>query len=461
MKGMQHKGNGISSLSLVLFLSVAIAAEQVDMNQKDNDSIPMAHKHNLQFKSSHACDTDQNFAWCLPADYDNEVEPWKYRRLINLELPWYYYFEYDINDIQEVNDKEQTITLDMYWSINWFEPRLKIDLNTSHWRNESMAMNAIITPLETIVAINLPLNDLKRFWIPDSEIYGAKSFTSEEVLTPAASFRLSSDKLLRYNARSHAVVSCQMNFKDYPFDTQNCIFRQGSFYNPREIVDCKSKTTHRFEQQRNLQYSIEILELPPKYQTVLFHRIGNWSTCGFQIVLKRQKTQILFQVYFTATLLVFASFVSFIVNPDVVPGRMGLLVTIFLVLINIFISVQSNSPPSSGFLTALDVFLVVCIVEVFTAFSEYALVLLLCLNQTKIQRTKSPNPKRDSVDRSKRIPRNSNTGDKVVTNGWMDNMLNFKPDNHPNKLDQISLLLFPASFVIFNVVYYFIYLYSF
>jgi hypothetical protein len=35
------------------------------------------------------------------------------------------------------------------------------------------------------------------------------------------------------------------------------------------------------------------------------------------------------------------SWVSFLIKPEVVPGRMALLVTLFLVLINIFNSVRS------------------------------------------------------------------------------------------------------------------------
>ena len=122
-------------------------------------------------------------------------------------------------------------------------------------------------------------------------------------------------------------------------------------------------------------------------------------------------------------------------------------------------SVKSNSPSSSGFLNALDIFLVGCVVGVFAAFSEYALVLFLCLNQTKTRHSKSTDPKQLAAERSRKTPPNLNARNKVATNGWMDNILNFTPDNHPNKLDQISLILFPASFVMFNVVYYCVYIF--
>ena len=70
--------------------------------------------------------------------------------------------------------------------------------------------------------------------------------------------------------------------------------------------------------------------------------------------MKRKKSQIFVQVYLTSVLLVALSWVSFIINPEVVPGRMGLLVTVFLMLITLFISVKRDAPPSNDFLNAAD-----------------------------------------------------------------------------------------------------------
>ena len=49
---------------------------------------------------------------------------------------------------------------------------------------------------------------------------------------------------------------------------------------------------------------------------------------------------IYFQVYLPSFMFVVTSWVSFLIKPEVVPGRMALLVTLFLVLINIFNSVR-------------------------------------------------------------------------------------------------------------------------
>ena len=49
-----------------------------------------------------------------------------------------------------------------------------------------------------------------------------------------------------------------------------------------------------------------------------------------------------------AGLFVVVSWISFVVPPDVIPGRMALLVTLFLVLVNIFNTVTSNTPKAEG-----------------------------------------------------------------------------------------------------------------
>ena len=57
-------------------------------------------------------------------------------------------------------------------------------------------------------------------------------------------------------------------------------------------------------------------------------------------------------------------------------GRMSLLVTLFLVLVNIFNFVSANAPKAEG-LTAVETWVVSCIIHVFGVLAEYALILKL------------------------------------------------------------------------------------
>ena len=74
----------------------------------------------------------------------------------------------------------------------------------------------------------------------------------------------------------------------------------------------------------------------------------NYSVTGFEMILQRKMSFYIVTYYLPSGLFVVVSWISFLVNPEVIPGRMTLLVTIFLVLINIFNTIQTNSPKAEG-----------------------------------------------------------------------------------------------------------------
>ena len=80
---------------------------------------------------------------------------------------------------------------------------------------------------------------------------------------------------------------------------------------------------------------------------------SNYSLTGYEMVLNRNSLKYIINYYLPSGLFVLVSWVSFLIPPEIVPGRMTLLVTIFLVLINIFNNVTSNSPNVEG-LTAIS-----------------------------------------------------------------------------------------------------------
>ena len=390
----------------------------------------------------HVCNKDRPYVWCLPSDYDKNVPPWKYRSLENLTLPWYYNFFFNLFEVQEIHEFDRTLTIDMYFGLLWIEPRLKINGTAIEKDIEGHTVEYNVGRF-----IGIPLNNLEDLWLPDLEIYGLRSFDTTSVLKPMASLKINKGKVLRYVVRVRTALSCQMDFHLYPFDSHECVFRAGSFYQHQDVVKCTSNFGHDPEHQRNLEYKIIITNLSSHEKT--FEYIGvNWAYCGFKILLERTLTQILFQVYFTSALLVIVTWVSFILNPNNVPGRMGLLVTAFLTLINIFIGVRNSSPPSSG-LNAISIFLVVCIGNVFAAFLEYACVLIIFgqgaasrhlgtshADQLRIESTEQFEA---STDRNK--SKMQSCGKKLAN----------------NVIDCMSLILFPTTFAIFVTVYFKLY----
>ena len=70
----------------------------------------------------------------------------------------------------------------------------------------------------------------------------------------------------------------------------------------------------------------------------------NISLSGFRAILKRSSTPFVMNIYLPTGLLTLASFIGFLIPVDMVPGRMGLLVTTFLMLVNIRSTQQRVGP---------------------------------------------------------------------------------------------------------------------
>ena len=170
-----------------------------------------------------------------------------------------------------------------------------------------------------------------------------------------------------------------------------------------------------------------------------------WLLSLLLCFLQRNRTQTFVQVYLTSLLFVVVSWVSFLIKPDVVPGRMGLLVTIFLVLINIFNGVKQVAPVSSN-LNAVDLYLVACITMVFAALVVYAIILFKNRERNKAKVEVAAIGNRHSEQT------HSGSTVKIMT----------PVSNRPEKealayayydLDSASLIIFPIAFLIFNIVY--------
>ena len=69
---------------------------------------------------------------------------------------------------------------------------------------------------------------------------------------------------------------------------------------------------------------------------------------GLEMRLSRHVLKYLYIYYLPSGLFVVVSWVGFLIPPEVVPGRMAMLITLFLVLINIFNIVTTNSPNVEG-----------------------------------------------------------------------------------------------------------------
>ena len=92
----------------------------------------------------------------------------------------------------------------------------------------------------------------------------------------------------------------------------------------------------------------------------------NYSVTGFEMVLRRKVPPYLITWYLPSAMFVLVSWISLLIPPENVPGRMALLITVLLVLVNIFNTISTNMPKAER-LTAIETYIIACIFFVFAA----------------------------------------------------------------------------------------------
>ncbi|CAB4059117.1 unnamed protein product [Lepeophtheirus salmonis] len=135
-----------------------------------------------------------------------------------------------------------------------------------------------------------------------------------------------------------------------------------------------------------LKYSTDFFPFPKDKK----HRIEQYtndfevkqSVAGFKITFRRKPEVYIFDYYIPSGIFVVVSWVSLVIPPDAPPGRIALIITTFLVLVNIANSVFSKSPRAHS-INPIQVWILSCIVFVFITVLEYAVVLFIIRRQRK------------------------------------------------------------------------------
>ena len=189
-----------------------------------------------------------------------------------------------------------------------------------------------------------------------------------------------------------------------------------------------------------LDYTATIERLDARNDT--YGRGEKYSLVGFRIKLKRGYEPYVINYYMPSAIFVLVSWISFLIPPDVIPGRMGLLITLLLVLINLFNSIKS--PPAAS-PSALAIWILTCIIFVTFALLAYASLLYLKTSLTKRSMNAVVDVK--SVFETRDF---KNSPVKTQSNCLTQEQL----DKKLTRLDHLFLMIFPVIFLLFNLIYW-------
>ncbi|XP_015111059.1 glycine receptor subunit alpha-3 isoform X2 [Diachasma alloeum] len=369
----------------------------------------------------------------LPQDYIKEIRP-----SVAKGGPVVVDFNLFIVDINSINVEDMDFRVDMFIRQSWMESRLNIPEDIFEEGDDY---------------VTLPPEFFDNLWQPDPYFLNSKIAEIATLTHKFSSVTLFRNKTVRYAARMHAIVACQMEFQLYPMDIQVC---------PIYIESCVTVNP----ELKLLQYDFGKPRLSEETNHVP-EKNGKFSRLIVFFKFERQIGHHLIQTFAPSTLVVMLSWFSFWLGLDAIPGRVTLLVTSMLTLVTMFTGLKTDIPPVA-YVKALDLWMAGCMVFVFASLSEFVVVKVLDLRRQQSADTtvnyhrqlttrlaSSPSVwDYDSVFAPQ--PRKTRAGSKhLLQTAWLDPESLARPKKTlSRKIDGYSRIIFPALFLLFIILYW-------
>uniref|UniRef100_A0A914DUN0 Uncharacterized protein n=1 Tax=Acrobeloides nanus TaxID=290746 RepID=A0A914DUN0_9BILA len=222
----------------------------------------------------------------------------------------------------------------------------------------------------------------KELWTPDLYFANARKSYFHHVTVPNFNLFVAPDGTISYSSRITANVACNLDLVDYPMDAQVCHIRMLSY---AYIADRVSVTWFK-ENPVLMNPEIElpaftISNLTSEYcngtyryaVTDVSHKRDKFSCLDGRFYLKRALGYHIVQSYIPTALIVIISWVSFWIDRRAVPARVTLSFTTLLTLSTIGNGLRYALPQVS-YAKAIDYWFGACMVFVFLALIEFAIV---------------------------------------------------------------------------------------
>nr|XP_050845933.1 glycine receptor subunit alpha-1 isoform X2 [Vespula vulgaris] len=389
----------------------------------------------------------------LPDNYVKEIRPPSKKG-----VPVTVDFSIFVVDINSINVEDMDFRVDMFVRQSWTESRLYM-------------LDDIFEEGDDYVIF--PAEFYDNLWQPDPYFLNSKVSEIATLNHKFSSVTLYRNKTVRYSARMHAIIACQMEFQLYPMDIQVCpIYVESFSYNSQKLRlrwDDSGVTVN--PELKLLQYNIG---KPVVFEeTTMMEKNGNFSRLVVLFRFERQIGHHLIQTFAPSTLVVMFSWFSFWLDLDAIPGRVALLVTSMLTLVTMFTGLKSDIPPVA-YVKALDVWMAGCMMFVFAALGEFVVVKVLDLRYqfvSDIQSSIEPQSFQTRLvmmDKSQNSgfwdydtiyvtkSKNNRAGSKHLLQTWLDLETSslFPHRTRSQQIDRYSRVGFPILFLLFVVLYW-------
>uniref|UniRef100_A0A3P8SFV0 Glycine receptor, alpha 4b n=1 Tax=Amphiprion percula TaxID=161767 RepID=A0A3P8SFV0_AMPPE len=314
-------------------------------------------------------------------------------------------------------------------------------------------------------SLDLDPSMLDSIWKPDLFFANEKGANFHEVTTDNKLLRIFQNGNVLYSIRLTLTLSCPMDLKNFPMDSQTCTMQLESFgYTMNDLIfewldvgavqvaDDLMLPQFVLKEEKGLGYCTK------HYNT------GKFTCIEVKFYLERQMGYYLIQMYIPSLLTVILSWVSFWINMDAAPARVGLGITTVLTM-----TTQSSgsraSLPKVSYVKAIDIWMAVCLLFVFAALLEYAAVNFVSRQHKEFFRLRKKLKEQQRQRASYGLALSTGSAPEMDATpvfadlppglGFYDIRRRFV--DRAKRIDTISRAVFPMSFLMFNVLYWLTY----
>ncbi|KAE9417386.1 hypothetical protein Angca_009111, partial [Angiostrongylus cantonensis] len=354
--------------------------------------------------------------------------------------------EFWIQAITSINEITNDFEMDIYINEMWMDSSL-------HFEN--------LNPCKQNLSLNHQVLD--RLWTPNSCFINSKFAEIHDSPFKNVFLMLYPNGTVWVNYRVNVKGPCSLSLELFPLDIQECflIYERMRFRNHAILSVASSIQVMTGRTLNDEGWTLDHQPYPA----------GWWDELHVRLTFERRYIWYFMQAYLPTYLTIFIRhvinetfllvtvWISFSLGPRAIPARTMLGVNALLAMIFQFGNIMRNLPRVS-YIKAIDVWMLMSMTFIFGSLLELAIVGYKVKNEEILKKRRVPCQKKTSPYDSSpvRLCRYEQRLMLAVERKDVDcstiSRLRNIGDWPPEKIDQISAVVFPTSFALFNVIYW-------
>ncbi|XP_021348248.1 glycine receptor subunit alpha-3-like isoform X2 [Mizuhopecten yessoensis] len=298
--------------------------------------------------------------------------------------------------------------------------------------------------------LELDTKMIDSIWVPDLYIVNEKKAYFHVVTVPNKLMHIYPNGDVFYSMRVSGRFACNMHLHKYPLDEQRCSLRLESYGYSVETLLLRWNDLPVEKSPKLSLPQFEMGEITDHICDVTYAGV-NYTCISMSVKLSRNYGYYIIQVFIPSILIVLLSWVSFWLNIDAVPARISLGLLTVLTMTTQSSGARATLPRVS-YVKAIDVWMSMCLIFVFSALIEFAYVNVLArVEQRRRQTIKSRGQPPD--DENGKTEEDSPPQKKGKF--FKDAIRRERARN----VDKLARIIFPLIFGIFNLCFWTVYIF--